>query len=121
MVPSKRLDGGIQLIPTGPATTVETTPDADVELTLLAALDLDELDKLELVTEGAEELELLAVVPAELLELGAPTLSILNQFMLKPPETDFNPKVCLPAVSVTTRWIVTQVCQPPVLPTVTVS
>ena len=116
-VPSRRLMGGVHDIPTGPATTVETTPDDDVELAvLLEVLDFDELDKLELVTAGADELELLVLV-----ELVDPEPSILNQLILKPPEMALIPKVCLPAVSVTARWIVTHVCHPPVLPTVTVS
>ena len=71
-----------------------TTPDEDV---LLAAelVALDELDKLELVTDGFDELELelLFTELTELLEATNPTLSILNQLTLKPPVTAVRPKL----------------------------
>ena len=98
---------------------------ADDELTVAADLD-DELDEI----AGAEEL-VVAALDDELEEvtvawdeddaLLALPGSILNQLILNPPITALILKLCLPAVKVTVRSTSTQVCQAPVLGTVTVS
>lgn len=87
---------------------------AGCELAMEAALDDEEL----LVAALDDD-----TVAAELatLEEAVAMASILNQLILKPPLIEVMPNLCAPAVRVTVRVMVVQVCQPPVPGTVTVS